>query len=275
MELSTIELSNKPTMRLLATLEYDGTDFVGFQVQKRGRTVQGELERAIHKITGEKIRIVGGGRTDSGVHALGQGAHFDSGWDRPVATLERALNAVLPRDMAVRSLTVVDKDFSARFSAKSRVYTYTILNQRVRSPLMERYSLLVTEALDADAMDSAAALLIGTRDYGAFGTPPHGENTVREMYQSRVRQNGRIISIELEANAFLYRMVRRIVGTLLPVGHGRMTIEDFKEVLARQRRAGQSAPPQGLCLVAVKYGEAVEPDRSESASLPEIGSLSC
>ncbi len=260
-------------MRLLAILEYDGTDFAGFQVQKRGRTVQGELEQALEKITGEKVRIVGGGRTDSGVHALGQGAHFDTNWDRPVATLLRALNAVLPRDMAVRSLAMVDKDFSARYSAKSRAYRYTILNQPIRSPLLERYALLVTEALDVDAMNSAAQLLTGQHDFGAFGTPPHGENTVREMYQSRVRRDGKIVSLDLEANAFLYRMVRRIVGTLLPVGQGRMTIEEFREVLARQRRAGQSAPPQGLCLVAVKYDKGMQPEQDEWTGLPGISSL--
>jgi tRNA pseudouridine38-40 synthase len=262
-------------MRLLAVLEYDGTDFVGFQVQKRGRTVQGELERAVRQVTGEKVRIAGGGRTDSGVHALAQGAHFDTGWNRPVATLQRALNAVLPRDIAVRSLAVVDKDFSARYSAKSRAYRYTILNQPVRSPLLERYALLVPETLDADAMNTAAQFLIGTHDFGAFGTPPHGENTVRDMYQSRVRRNGKTIWVDLEANAFLYRMVRRIVGTLLQVGQGRMTIEEFQEVLARERRAGQSAPPHGLCLVAVKYDVAVELERGEGAGFPVIGSLFC
>lgn len=262
-------------MRLLAVLEYDGTDLAGFQVQKHGRTVQGELEHAVQKITGEKVRIIGGGRTDSGVHALAQGAHFDTSWDRPVPTLQRALNAVLPRDIAVRSLAVVDQSFSARYSAKSRAYRYTILNQPIRSPLLERFALLVPEALDADAMNSAAQLLIGTHDFGAFGTPPHGENTVRNMYQSRVRRNGKAIWVDLEANAFLYRMVRRIVGTLLQVGRGRMTTEEFQQVLARQRRAGQSAPPHGLCLVAVKYDEAAEPERGESAGFPVIGSLFC
>src|SRR5512146_2309865 len=107
-------------MRLLAIIEYDGTDLLGFQVQKRGRTVQGELEQALEQITGEKIRVMGGGRTDSGVHALGQGAHFDTAWDRPIETLQRALNAVLPNDIAVKSLVTVDPKFSARFSATSR-----------------------------------------------------------------------------------------------------------------------------------------------------------
>ncbi len=245
-------------MRLLAVLEYDGTDFEGFQVQKRGRTVQGELERAVEKITGERVRIVGGGRTDSGVHAQAQGAHFDTDWDRPIATLQRALNAVLPNDLAVRSLSAVDQEFSARYSAIRRAYRFTILNRPIRSPLLERYSLHVTEPLNADAMDAAAQLLIGKHDFGAFGTPPHGDNAVREMYESHVVRDGDLVRVDLEANAFLYRMVRRIVGTLLLVGKDQMTIDEFRRILARQRRAGQSVPPSGLCLVAVKYPEAAE-----------------
>lgn len=239
--------------RLLAILEYDGTDFEGFQIQKHGRTVQGELERALRRITGEKIRVIGGGRTDAGVHAAGQGAHFDTAWQRSLAELQRALNAVLPGDIAVRSLVEVGKDFSARYSAKSRAYRYTILNQAIRSPLACRYALLVPEPLDADAMDAAARCLLGKHDFGAFGSPPRGENTVREMYRAEVKREGTWVRIDLEANAFLYRMVRRIVGTLLGVGKGVLSVAEFREVLAKQRRAGQAVPPQGLCLVAVRY----------------------
>ncbi len=254
-------------MRLLAILEYDGTDFEGFQVQKRGRTVQGELERALESVTGERIRLVGGGRTDSGVHALGQGAHFDTHWSRPVLTLHKALNALLPKDLAVRSLVQVDQAFSARYSATSRAYRYTILNRATRSPLLERYSLLVAEPLDVDKMNAAAMLLTGKHDFGAFGTPPHGSNSVREIYESRVTRDGDFVRVDLEANAFLYRMVRRIVGTLLLVGKGQITIEEFRHVVAQVRRAGQSVPAQGLCLVAVKYADAV---RSEPVELPGI-----
>jgi tRNA pseudouridine38-40 synthase len=252
-------------MRLFALLEYDGTDFAGFQVQKRGRTVQGEFEHALKQITGEPVRVVGGGRTDSGVHALGQGVHFDTDWERPIPALQRALNAVLPRDLAVRSLSAIDQDFSARYSAISRSYRYTILNRPTRSPMLERYTLQVSDPLDADAMQTAAELLIGKHDFGAFGTPPHGDNTVREMRTSRVRRDGDLVQVDLEANAFLYRMVRRIVGTLLLVGKGQMTIDEFKQVLARQRRAGQSVPPQGLCLVAVKYGDSANAEPVQPA----------
>jgi tRNA pseudouridine38-40 synthase len=247
------------TRRLLAILEYDGTDFEGFQIQKRRRTVQGELERALHAITGEKIRVIGAGRTDSGVHAAGMGAHFDTAWKRTLQVLHKALNAVLPTDIAVQSLIEVPPDFSARYSAKSRAYRYTILNQTTRSPLAKRYALCISEPLDTDAMDAAAQSLIGQRDFGAFGSPPRGDNTVREMYRAQVRRDGERVLIDLEANAFLYRMVRRIVGTLLLVGKGALSVGEFHAVLEKQRRAGESVPPQGLCLVAVKYELATEP----------------
>jgi tRNA pseudouridine38-40 synthase len=240
-------------MRLLAIVEYDGTDFKGFQLQGSKRTAQGELERALHKITGEKIRVVGAGRTDTGVHATGQGVHFDTEWNKSPEILQRALNAVLPTDIAIRSLMETPKDFSARFSARSRSYRYTILNQSIRSPLASRYALIVPEPLDVAAMNAAAQCLIGEKDFGAFGTPPRGDNTVRQVYRAQVERAGERVLIEIEANAFLYRMVRRIVGTLLRVGKGSMSIDEFRHVIAKERRAGESVPPQGLCLIAVKY----------------------
>ncbi|MCL4489420.1 MAG: tRNA pseudouridine(38-40) synthase TruA [Chloroflexi bacterium] len=246
--------------RVLAILEYDGTDFEGFQIQRRGRTVQGELERVLERVTGERVRIVGGGRTDSGVHALGQGAHFDTTWKHPLDALQRALNAELPRDLAVRSIIEVDARFSARRSAKSRLYRYTILNRPVRSPLLSRYTLLVPETLDAAAMNRAAHVLVGVHDFRSFGTAPRGTNTVRRTYSARVeRSDEDRILISLEANAFLYRMVRRIVGTLLWVGKGEMSLEGFQEVIAGKRRAGDAAGPQGLALVAIKYDLTTEP----------------
>lgn len=241
------------TRRVLAIIEYDGTDFEGFQIQARRRTVQGELEKALHKITSDKIRVVGAGRTDTGVHAQGLGVHWDTSWNRPLKDFHRALNAVLPTDIAIHELIEVPSDFSARFSAVSRTYRYTILNQSIRSPLAERYVLVVVEPLDEQAMNAAAQALIGTHDFGAFGTPPQGENTVREMYRAIVWREGDRVFIELEANAFLYRMVRRIVGTLLKVGKATMSAEEFREVLVKKRRAGDAVKPHGLCLIKVKY----------------------
>ena len=240
-------------MRLLAIIEYDGTEFEGFQIQKRRRTVQGELEKALRQITGAKIRVIGAGRTDTGVHATGLGVHFDTAWGKSPQVLQRALNAVLPTDIAVSRMIQVPADFSARYSAQSRAYRYTILNRATRSPLTERYALRVPEPLDANAMDAAARGLIGKHDFGAFGTPPRGDNTVREMYRAQVQREAERVFVELEANAFLYRMVRRIVGTLILVGKGTMSVAEFREVLEQKRRAGESVPPHGLCLIAVKY----------------------
>jgi tRNA pseudouridine38-40 synthase len=237
----------------LATLEYDGTDLLGFQLQKRGRTVQGELERALEQITGERVRVVGGGRTDAGVHASGQTASFKTEWQGSVEVLQRALNGNLPRDIVVRALRVVPDRFSARYSAVSRTYRYTIYNHPARSPLAERFALHVGEALEAGAMADAAGLLVGEKDFGAFGTPPRGEKTIRVMRHVEVRRAGDMVFVELTANAFLYRMVRRIVGTLLKVGSGRMSQVEFRAVLERKQRAGDSVPPHGLCLVRVDY----------------------
>jgi len=240
--------------RLLAVIEYDGTDFEGFQVQKRGRTVQGELEAALQQVTGERIRVMGAGRTDSGVHALGQGAHFDTRWHRPIDTLQRALNAVLPTDIAIQSIARVPDCFSARYSALSRTYRYCILNQAMRSPLKARYAVLVKEPLDEKLMDAAARELIGVHDFASFGTPPKGEITTREMYRASVRREGSRVLIDLKANAFLYRMVRRIVGTLLWVGNGALSVDEFRQVIERKRMAGPAVPPHGLCLIAINYG---------------------
>lgn len=240
-------------MHLLAVLEYDGTDFLGFQRQKRGRTVQEELERALGEFGLDSVRIVGGGRTDAGVHASGQAASFKIEWARDLTTLQRALNAKLPRDLAVVFLRTVPDDFSARHSAKSRTYRYTVLNQACRSPLVERYAHWVAEPLDHELMRAAARQLIGKRDWSAFGTPPRGDNTVRDMVRAEVWREGSRVYLEFEANAFLYRMVRRLVGTLLQVGRGEISEAEFLEIVHCRRRAGDSAPANGLALIQVKY----------------------
>jgi tRNA pseudouridine38-40 synthase len=238
---------------MLAVLEYDGTDFCGFQKQKFGRTVQEELEKALGEFGGKPVHIVGGGRTDAGVHALGQTASFKMEWARDLSTLQRALNAKLPRDLAVKSLREVPEEFSARYSAQSRTYRYTVLNQPFRSPLQERYALWVPMPLNVEAMRLAANRLLGTRDLSAFGSSPHGANTVRELIRAEVPCDGLRVLFEFEANAFLYRMARRMVGTLLEVGRGEIGLEEFQEIIERKRRAGDSAPPNGLALVQVKY----------------------
>lgn len=245
-------------MHLLAVLEYDGTDFLGFQSQKLGRTVQDELEKALAEFSGERIRVVGGGRTDTGVHALGQTASFTIDWQRDLDTLQRALNAKLPRDLAVKSLREVPKDFSARYSAQSRMYRYTVLNTRTRSPLQERYALWIDTPLELETMQYAAGQLVGRRDFGAFGSPPHGDNTVRRMIRADVKRAGDYVWFEFQADAFLYRMVRRLVGTLLKVGRGKLGIKEFRELLEARGgktklRSGDAVSPHGLTLVEIEY----------------------
>ncbi len=249
--------------RYRATVEYCGTDFHGFQVQAQGRTVQGELEKAIERITQTQVRILGAGRTDAGVHASGQVIAFDVAWRHTTQTLHRALNAVLPVDVAIRQLTTTRPTFHPRFDAKSRRYRYIILNQPIRSPLWMRYAYHVSEPLHAEAMREASQWLIGSHDFAAFGKPTYGDSTVRRVMQAEWFTEhvegieGKFLPFEITANAFLYRMVRNVVGTLLRVGRGELTSAEIPALLkARDRAAvGPPAPPWGLYLVKVEYGD--------------------
>jgi len=242
---------------LRATVEYDGTDYYGFQWQADRPTVQGELERALAAITQEMIRITAAGRTDAGVHARGQVIAFHTQWRHPLADLERALNALLAKDVAVRELSLAEEGFHPRFSARSREYRYTIFNQPLRSPLARRFAYHYPYPLDVEAMDQAAGVLIGTHDFATFGQPPQGENTVRRVLRAGCSQEGPFVYFDIEANAFLQRMVRSIVGTLLQVGSDKLSPQDFAGILhaAERSLAGPTAPPHGLCLMRVNYAE--------------------
>lgn len=250
-------------LRYRATLEYDGTDFQGFQIQARGRTIQGELEKAVERITGKQVCVLGAGRTDAGVHATGQVIAFDVSWQHSVRELQRALNAVLPEDMAISQLTTTYATFHPRFDAKWRQYRYTILNQPVRSPLWARHAHYVAEYLDVQAMEEASQALIGSHDFAAFGRPPRGENTVRHVLrvewhvQHPGHTRGKLLVFEITANAFLYRMVRNIVGTLTRVGRGEFSPDKVIALLEVKDRAasGPPVPACGLCLVGVGYAD--------------------
>ncbi len=249
------------TTHYRAVIEYDGTDFAGFQVQPNARTVQGELEGALARLNGgERVRVRGAGRTDAGVHARGQVIDFFLAWPHEDHDLWRALNALLPKDVAVRHLERAPETFHPRYSAVSRIYRYTIWNDRVRSPMARRFALHEPRPLDERAMDEAARLLIGEHDFVSFGQPTSGDTTVRRLMRASVRRDGAWVYVELEANAFLYRMARRIVGTLLPVGRGDAEPAGVRAVLeARQpQAAGPAVAPWGLCLVAVTYDEREE-----------------
>ena len=242
-------------MRVRVVVSYDGTDYCGFQRQANAPTVQGALEAALEQVTQQEIRILAAGRTDAGVHAEGQIIAFDTSWRHGLDVLKRALNAVLPRDVAVRTVTSAAAEFHPRFDACSRRYRYTLYNAPVRNPFTRRYSLHVVDELDLAAMQEAAGLLIGEHDFGAFGQPPQGNNTVRSVRAAECSRQGPFVFFDVEANAFLYRMVRSIVGTLLEVGRSKLDPEAFCDILEScdRSQAGPTLLPHGLCLIEVKY----------------------
>ncbi|MFQ6099860.1 MAG: tRNA pseudouridine(38-40) synthase TruA [Anaerolineae bacterium] len=264
-------------MRVRAVVTYDGTDYSGFQRQTNAWTVQAALETALAQVTQETITVLAAGRTDAGVHAAGQVIAFDTSWlhretsssPRPEGSVEtrsaerrhglddlqRALNAVLPADIAVLEVEGAAPDFHPRYDARSRRYRYTLYNAPVRWPLARRYSLHVAAPLDVAAMQRAAQSLVGEHDFATFGRPPQGEVTVRRVLTAEWGRDLPRLTFDIEANAFLCHMVRSIVGTLLQVGRGGMRVEEFVAVLAAcdRSRAGPTAPPRGLCLMEVKY----------------------
>ena len=244
--------------RYKALVEYDGTDFSGFQRQAplAGPTVQGTLEAALGAIGKKAVRIAGAGRTDSGVHATGQVIAFELEWRHSAETLGRAFNAHLPRSVAAREVAECPPDFHPRFSATGRKYRYSIYNAPDRSPRQERFAWRVWPALDVEALQTASARLIGRRDFRAFGSAPErGGHTVREVREARWESTGGILNLYIVADSFLYRMVRSIVGTLRRVGHGELTPDQFERitVAADRSRVHTVAPPHGLCLVEVSY----------------------
>ncbi|MGC8951650.1 tRNA pseudouridine(38-40) synthase TruA [Chloroflexus sp.] len=248
-------------MRTIALLlAYDGTDFAGSQWQTDIRTVQGAIEAAWEALTQEQRRIVLAGRTDAGVHASGQVAHVQTATRHSLATIWRGLNAHLPTDVTVQNVGEAVRDFHARYSAIEREYRYVIDCAPAPLPQLRHQALHYAGTLDVTAMATALKLLEGTHDFAAFTTAtPSQRSTVRTMYWTRIVErvwfDRRLLAIELAANAFLQHMVRMIVGTLLLVGRGRMTVDQFGEVLAgRDRRlAGPTAPAHGLTLTAVRY----------------------
>lgn len=245
-------------MRFAATVAYDGTAYHGFQRQKNAPTIQLKLEDALAGMTGGPVGVIGAGRTDAGVHATGQVVAFDLDWSHGPASLRSALNANLPQDIAVREVWQARSDFHPRFDAMSRSYEYRLYVADVRDPFLDRLAWRMGKVLNLQAVVKAAEELIGQHDFIAFGTPPRGENSVRTVSEAewQVQDSGRY-RFFMTADAFLYRMVRTITATLVRVGLGQMTVEEFRGILAARRR-GLAAPPApacGLTLVAVTYPE--------------------
>ena len=243
-------------MRFAARVEYDGTDFAGFGFQPRSRTVQGELEAALTRISGgSRVRVEAAGRTDAGVHATGQVIAFTLPRRVPVRKLARALDALLPADVAVHALRRVAAGFRPRYAARYREYRYTVWNGP-RRPLRERTALGVRDPLDVTAMAAAAQALVGRHDFTAFGGADR--QPIRTLHGVRVRRQGRTITIDVIGDAFLRQMVRSIVAALLRVGRGVATADEVVAALGSRRRAfaGAIAPAQGLCLRRVVLGRA-------------------
>ncbi len=245
-------------IRFAATVSYDGTEFVGSQVQPGGRTVQGELERATATLFGAAVRVEMAGRTDSGVHAIGQVAAFSAETRLDAATVGRALNAHLPADVAVRDVREVVEGFDPRRWARQRLYRYTIWNARERSPHRRRTAWYLRGNLDVATMDAAAQRLTGRHDFIACsGRLDEGRTSVRTVFQAGWRREGEAVLFDIEANAFLPQMVRRLTGALVRVGRGPLQEEDFVRLLeqAEQGTLGPTAPAHGLCLLRVQYDE--------------------
>ncbi len=263
-----------PQRNFKIILEYEGTHYHGWQLQKDRRSLQGEMERAIQEVTQENIRVYSSGRTDAGVHAFGQVLHFHSQTQLSLDILQKALNVHLPVDMVIRELTEVSEDFHALLDAKRKTYYYFIYNHRVPELFLKRYSWQIFRPLDWKKMKEALSYLKGEHDFKSFqsvGTDV--KTTVRTLYKARIlnstsplvnipqkpewrwMQHPDLHVVMLEGNGFLKQMVRNIVGTLVEVGYGKISVAQFKKILAAKdrKKAGPAAPAQGLFLVKVSY----------------------
>jgi len=242
---------------LKLTIEYDGTDYLGWQIQARGPTVQGVLEEKLALITSERPRITASGRTDAGVHALNQVAHFKTENQIDVSSLQRALNSLLPPDIVVKKIEEVEDDFHARRNARGKIYVYQILNRPLRSPFHRKTAWHIPQKLDVEEMKKASHHLLGEHDFSSFrsvGSPTR--SPVRKVHRAEWKK-GRdgLLRFEIGATGFLKQMVRAIVGTLVEVGRGKMTAGDLVRILQSKdrREAGPTAPALGLFLKEVKY----------------------
>ena len=239
------------------TVEYDGTDFHGWQRQKKDPTIQAAIEAALQTILAQPVTVAGSGRTDAGVHALGQVASFTCESQLGDDALMSGLNALLPDAIVVKECASVSDRFHARFSAKGKTYHYRILNRRLPSAIDRRYAWHISRPLDRNAMRAAIETIIGTYDFSAFegsGSPrAHATRTITRA--KLVEKDDQLLVLEIEADGFLRHMVRNIVGTLVAVGLGKIQDDEFEAVLLSKdrSRAGVTAPPQGLFLVSVKY----------------------
>ena len=250
---------------LKITLEYEGTCYSGWQIQSyhvtksaryKVKTIQETVEKVLRKILQEKVRLIASGRTDAGVHALGQVANFKTGSKIPLEKLQRALNGLLPKDISVISIEEASPDFHSRFCAKSKIYRYSILNRPHRSALLRNNVYFYSCPVNIKLIRQEAKSLLGKHDFKAFcASGSVIKNTRRTVKKITVRRNAGLITVDIEADGFLYNMVRNIVGTLVEIGRGKFSEGSIKRVLGLKNRklAGPTAPACGLALLKVKY----------------------
>lgn len=248
-------------------IEYDGTDFNGWQAQrvtsyrpqatsKRLKTVQEEIERAAKKLFGKKISLIGASRTDAGVHAKAQAANFRIDSSLPLNKIKNGLNSLLSRRISIISADEAGLKFHSRFDSKGKLYKYTILNRKSRSPLLERYAAYFSYDLDISAMKKAARYLTGKKDFKSFQASDKKEKgSIRTIKKIKIISRPPLVEIYVHGDGFLYNMVRNIAGTLMDAGRGRFKPEEIREILRKKYRpfAGHTAPAKGLCLEKVFY----------------------
>jgi len=250
------------TTRMVLVLEYNGTHYYGFQLQENLPTIQGEMEKALWRLTGEWTRVTASSRTDAGVHARAQVASFRTRSHISPDTFTNGLNYYLPKDIAVKTAHRAGDAFSARRRAVSREYSYYILNSSTRSPIREGFCYRVAGYLDIEAMNRACQALIGEHDFASFASNIGAEvkSTVRRVYRAEIEKDGELVVLNLVANSFLRHQVRSTAGTLVRVGLGKMSEEEFGRIIEAKKPglAGPILPARGLCLVQVNYPRSFE-----------------
>jgi len=243
-------------MRIKITVSYDGTNYNGWQVQPNGVTVQQVLEDALFNATGERTRITGSGRTDAGVHAQGQVAHFDTQSTIPPERFYKALNAYLPEDIRVLDSMLVQDDFHACNGAKRKTYRYSAYFKQTNLPLMERYAVKLDNLPDLEKMKECAQIFVGEHDFKAFCASGSGaKTTVRTIFDIKIEKEGEKFNVLVTGNGFLYNMVRIMSGAIFGVGCGEISLLEVKEMLDLKKRLVKvkTFPPKALCLVKVEY----------------------
>lgn len=249
-------MSDKKNIRV--TLAYDGTDFFGWQIQRKGRTIQGEIEKALSKMHKTPVAITGAGRTDSGVHARGQVFNFYTHLDIPLDKWKTAMNSVFPKDLRVLKVEEVDSEFHSRYNALSRMYKYYILpNGQVELPFDRSYRWRIFRHLDISRLNEYAERIVGVHDFTSFSNPrDENESKIRYVFQAVFFQEGPYVVFKIEGNAFLWKMVRTIIGTIFMLYENGDHPDKITEILDAKDRslAGNTAPPTGLFLEQVRYG---------------------